>query len=163
MSLDVSDVSGRTGVGPLYASAGQTSYDQLLQRMKDEAVSNRSNLVKLKHLLAALATSPNGKARVQFLDLLRSGDIPDQELRRLLGLSNSTTIINTDADLNSSEIVRWIIGEAVRFAGIRGTRPETIDVFNALVKYFQRSDEQRVEHAEVRLIDAIKNGSVNDM
>ncbi len=167
MGLNVNEVSRAqvesAGAKPLCASRGPTAYDQLLQRMRDEAVSDTSDVCKLKHLLAAIATSPHGRATVQFLDLLRDSGIPDQELRKLLGLSNSTTVINTAADLGSSVAVQWVIKEAIRIPWCIGRRPETSDVLDALIRYFKRSDEQGVEHAEIRLISAIKDGSIKDL
>lgn len=163
MSLEVGSVSNRAGIGPLCASRGDTSYDQLLQRMKDEAVSDKSDIRKLKHLIAALATSPNGRAKVQFLDLLRDGGIPDQNLRRLLELNNSACVTNTDADLGSSVAVQWVIKEAIRIPWCIGRRPETSDVLDALIRYFKRSDEVGLEHAEIRLISAIKDRSILEL
>lgn len=163
MVSEVGGVSNRTGIGPLCASRGETSYDQLLQRMKDEAVSDSSDLCKLKHLIAALASSPNGRAKVQFLDLLRDGGILDQNLRRLLGLSNSACVTNTDADLGSSVAVQWVIKEAIRIPECIRRRPETSDVLDALIRYFKRSDEVGLERAEFRLINAIKDGTIKDL
>jgi len=75
-----------TGAKPLAVAPGNTSMEQLTNRMTQEAVINGSKTVEVNHFLGAIIGHVNGPTRFHLAEALREEGLKESDVREKLGL-----------------------------------------------------------------------------
>ena len=105
-----------SGAKPLAVAPGNTSMEQLTNRMTQEAVINGSKAVEINHFLGAIIGHVNGPTRFYLAEALREEGLKETEVRQRLGLKEYDHAVELPQGINRSTDVESIFMYARLFA-----------------------------------------------
>ena len=105
-----------SGAQPLAVAPGNTSMEQLTNRMTQEAVINGSKAVEINHFLGAIIGHVNGPTKFYLAEALREEGLKETEVRGRLGLKDYDHTVELSCGIPRSAELEGIFLVARMFA-----------------------------------------------
>ena len=166
MNIDIGNIDQimRLRLLVLATPCSGSAFDQVTTRMQQEAFIDNSRTVRLKHLFAALVGVPNGPARFELMEILRTNKLTDKTIRENLGLGDYDFTVTVNEQIPLSHEVETVLLRSEEISIQRRKDDShavtTKDLLHAMLEQFKDDNHKFKEQWEFRLVQAISSGQL---